>query len=72
MSRIVALGEAQRVEVFAMVGVDVVAGGDAAALRRTWAALRDDVGLVILTSSAAAMLGPTLHEAGRPLWVVMT
>jgi vacuolar-type H+-ATPase subunit F/Vma7 len=71
MSRIVALGEADSVEVFAMVGVDVVAVSDAAALRRTWAGLRDDVGLVILTRSAAQMLGGSLHEAGHPLWAVM-
>lgn len=71
MSRIVALGEAENVEVFAMVGVDVVAVSDAAALRRTWADLRDDVGLVILTRSAARMLGRSLHDAGHPLWAVM-
>jgi vacuolar-type H+-ATPase subunit F/Vma7 len=71
MSRIVALGEAESVEVFAMVGVGVVAVSDAAALRRTWAGLRDDVGLVILTRSAAEMLGRSLHDAGHPLWAVM-
>lgn len=71
MSRIVALGEAENVEVFAMVGVDVVAVSDAAALRRTWVGLRDDVGLVILTRSAAQMLGRSLHDAGHPLWAVM-
>ncbi|MFI5286947.1 MAG: hypothetical protein ACHQ4F_11575 [Candidatus Dormibacteria bacterium] len=71
MSRIVALGEVESVELFAMVGVDVVAVSDAGALRRTWAGLPDDVGLVILTRSAAQMLGPSLHEAGHPLWAVM-
>jgi vacuolar-type H+-ATPase subunit F/Vma7 len=71
MSRIVALGEAESVEVFAMVGVDVVAVSDAAALRRTWAGLRDDVGLVILTRSASQMLGRSLHDAGHPLLAVM-
>lgn len=72
MSRIVALGEAEHVEVFGMVGVDVVAVSDPAALRRTWVGLRDDVGLVILTRSAAQMLGRSLHDAGHPLWAVMS
>jgi vacuolar-type H+-ATPase subunit F/Vma7 len=71
MSRIVALGEAESAEVFAMVGVEVVAVSDADALKRAWAGLRDDVGLVILTRSAAQMLGRSLHEDGHPLWAVM-
>jgi vacuolar-type H+-ATPase subunit F/Vma7 len=71
MSRIVAMGEAEDVKAFAMVGVDVVEVSDAASLSRTWAGLRDDIGLVILTRSAAEMLGRTLHEPGHPLWAVM-
>ena len=71
MSRIVALGEAEGIKAFAMVGVDVFAVADAGTLIRTWARLGDDVGLVILTRSAAQMLGRTLHEPGHPLWAVM-
>ena len=54
-----------------MVGVDVLAVSDAEAVRRTWVGLRDDVGLVILTRSAAQMLGRSLNDAGHPLWAVM-
>jgi vacuolar-type H+-ATPase subunit F/Vma7 len=72
MSRIVAMGEQERVAPFAMVGVEVVTTRDAAELRRAWAACRDDVGLVVLTRSAAAALGKELHELGRPLWAVMS
>ena len=55
-----------------MVGVEVVTTRDVAELRRAWAACRDDVGLVVLTRSAAAALGKELHERGRPLWAVMS
>jgi vacuolar-type H+-ATPase subunit F/Vma7 len=72
MSRILAIGEEQKVAPFAMVGVEVVAVRDAVALRRAWAGCRDDVGLVLLTTSAAAALGRELHEPGHPLWVVMS
>jgi len=72
MSRIVALGEERKVESFAMIGVQVVAVSDAAALRGAWAGLGDDVGLVILTRFAAEALGNDLHAPGHPLWAVMS
>jgi vacuolar-type H+-ATPase subunit F/Vma7 len=71
MSRVVALGEEHRVVAFAMVGVAVVAVGDATEARAAWASLPDDVGLVILTRSAAEALQPVLHQPGEPLWAVM-
>lgn len=72
MSRILAMGEQQKVAPFAMVGVEVVAVSDPVSLRRAWAGFRDDIGLVLLTGSAAAALGKELHEPGHPLWVVMS
>jgi vacuolar-type H+-ATPase subunit F/Vma7 len=72
MSRILAMGEEQKVAPFAMVGVEVVAVRDPAALRRAWAGYGDNVGLVLLTRSAAAALGKELHEPGHPLWAVMS
>jgi vacuolar-type H+-ATPase subunit F/Vma7 len=72
MSRILVMGEQQRVAPFAMVGVEAVAVTDPVALRRAWAGCRDDVGLVLLTRSAAAALGKELHEPGHPLWAVMS
>jgi vacuolar-type H+-ATPase subunit F/Vma7 len=71
MSRVVALGEEHRVVAFAMVGVAVVAVGDAREARSAWASLPDDVGLVILTRSAAEALQAVLHQPGEPLWAVM-
>jgi vacuolar-type H+-ATPase subunit F/Vma7 len=72
MSRILAMGEQQKVAPFAMVGVEVVAVSDPVSLRRAWAGFRNDVGLVLLTRSAAAALGKELHEPGHPLWAVMS
>jgi vacuolar-type H+-ATPase subunit F/Vma7 len=72
MSRILAMGEEQKVAPFAMVGVEVVAMRDPVALRRAWAGYGDNVGLVLLTRSAAAALGKELHEPGHPLWAVMS
>ncbi len=72
MSRIVALGERQKVVPFAMVGVEIISVSEAAAIRREWAGLGDDVGLVILTRSAAEELGRALHEPGHPLWAMMS
>ncbi len=71
MSRIVALGEEQSVVAFAMVGVTVVAAAGATEARAAWASLPDDVGLVILTGSAADSLRSVLREPGGPLWAVM-
>jgi vacuolar-type H+-ATPase subunit F/Vma7 len=71
MSRVVALGEEHSVVAFAMVGVAVIAVGDAAETRAAWTSLPDDVGLVILTRSAADSLQPLLHQPGEPLWAVM-
>ncbi|HET6795063.1 MAG TPA: hypothetical protein VFH45_11500 [Acidimicrobiales bacterium] len=56
MSRIVALGEGPRVEGFALGGAEVLVADDADQVRAAWAALDDDVGVVVLTPSAAAAL----------------
>jgi vacuolar-type H+-ATPase subunit F/Vma7 len=72
VSRIVALGEEQHVAPFAMVGVAVIAVDEAIAVRNAWSGLGDDVGLVILTRTAANALGPALQTPGSPLWAVMS
>jgi vacuolar-type H+-ATPase subunit F/Vma7 len=72
MSRIVAIGEERSVVAFPMVGVTTMAVGDAPEARAAWASLPDDVGLVILTRSAAEALQTVLHEPGQPLWAVMS
>ncbi len=56
MSRIVVLGEAIRVEPFALAGALVAAADDAQAVRAAWHALPDDVAVVVTTPAAAAEL----------------
>ncbi len=56
MGRIVALGEAVRVEGFSLGGATVLVAEDPDAVRRAWASLPDDVAVVVLTPGAAAAL----------------
>ncbi len=71
MGSVVALGETDELEGFALAGVRVVAIGTGADALSAWEALDEDVGLVILSSAAAAVLRTEL--GGRPeiLTVVM-
>ncbi len=73
MSRIVAIGETERLRGFAFAGVDVIAAESPAAARAAWQALAPDVALVILTPEARAALGyDDLDPLGQRLWAVMT
>jgi len=56
MGRVVALGEAVRVEGFALAGATVLVAEIPDAVRRTWESLPDDVAVVLLTTNAAAAL----------------
>ena len=66
--RIAALGEWSAIRGFALAGVRTVTAEDPDAVRAAWAALEHDVAVVILTASAADVLGePPRHG---PLTVV--
>jgi vacuolar-type H+-ATPase subunit F/Vma7 len=69
VSTVVALGEAHRVEGFALAGAEVVNAADASAVREAWAALPADVAVVILTPTAADALPPDVSP--RPIRVVL-
>jgi vacuolar-type H+-ATPase subunit F/Vma7 len=72
VTRVVAIGETERLRGFAFAGVDLIAAEDPAAARAAWQGLRPDVALVILTAGARAALGSDdLDPAGQRLWVVM-
>jgi vacuolar-type H+-ATPase subunit F/Vma7 len=71
MSRIVAIGERERVHGFAFAGVRVAAAGQPDAVLAAWRALPADVGLVILTRAAHTALVAELSERDQRLWVVM-
>jgi vacuolar-type H+-ATPase subunit F/Vma7 len=72
VSRIVAIGETERLRGFGFAGVDVIAADDPAAAQAAWQALASDVALVILTPDACAALGgDDLDPRAERLWVVM-
>jgi vacuolar-type H+-ATPase subunit F/Vma7 len=73
VSRIVAIGETERLRGFAFAGVEVIAAESPAAARAAWQALAPDVALVILTPDArAALEGDQLDPLGERLWAVMS
>ena len=72
MSKIVAIGENERLRGFALAGVDVAVAFDPEGAHGAWAALSADVALVILTPAVhAALAADELEPAGRRLWVVL-
>lgn len=64
MARAAVIGEALRVEGYALPGAAVYTAEDEAGVRRAWQALPDDVAVVVLTPRAAGWLGDEI--AGRP------
>ena len=70
MSRIVGIGAEPVLAGYGLVGVEVIDADEAESVRRAWAALADDVGLVLLTPAARRAL-PEPIPAGGPLWVVL-
>lgn len=72
MSRIVAIGEQERLRGFAFAGVEVSVADDPAAAHAAWDALAPDVALVVFTPAAyAALRERKLDARGQRLWVVM-
>lgn len=71
MSGIAAIGEPERVRVFALAGVHVAAATNAQAARAAWLALPVEVSLVILTPMAAAALGEAAEGREGTLCAVM-
>jgi vacuolar-type H+-ATPase subunit F/Vma7 len=66
------IGETVRVRGYALAGAVVYECADAAAARTAWAALDEDVAVVVLTPAAAHAIGE--HEpagGGTPLTVVL-
>lgn len=71
MSAIAAIGEPERVRVFAIAGVNVQAAHDAQAARTAWLALPADTSLVILTPMADTALADERRSREGPLAAVM-
>ncbi len=62
MSTVVALAGSGELDGFGLVGVNVIATPTPASVLAAWEGLDDHVGLVILSPTAAATLGPRLSE----------
>lgn len=71
MSQIVAFGEADQIRGFALAGVKLIPARDPEEIVREWAALADDVAVLILTSAAHRVLREHLAKRPRLLWTVM-
>ena len=71
MSAIVAIGATDEMEGFALAGVRVVPAAAEAEVTGAWKELADDVGLVILSPTAAEGLAGELDTRPDVLTVVM-
>lgn len=71
MRRVAAIGEASALAGYALAGVEVLPAEDATGVVRAWAALDEDVGLLLLTRAAEAALSSRLAEADDLLWAVV-
>lgn len=66
------IGERELVHGYALAGVQVAPAADSEQARAAWAALGDEVAVVILTPSAyAALAARELVQRPQRLWVVM-
>ncbi len=71
MARVVVLGEAARVEGFALGGAAVITAEDRDAVLEAWATLSDEVAVVVLTANASAALEGVAIAHDEVLTVVM-
>jgi vacuolar-type H+-ATPase subunit F/Vma7 len=71
MGNVAVIGEETAVAGYALAGAVVVPAESAQAVLDAWEGLGDDVEVVVLTSRAAYVLGPTRTARTRPLTVVM-
>jgi vacuolar-type H+-ATPase subunit F/Vma7 len=71
MSTVAAIGETHGLEGFALVGVTIHAASTNAEIIDAWGNLDPDVGLVILSATAADALQPLLADRPDTLTVTM-
>jgi len=71
VARVVVLGEAARVEGFALAGATVIAADGPDAVLRAWTELDDDAAVVVLTAAASAVLEDAGVDHEGVLTVVM-
>jgi vacuolar-type H+-ATPase subunit F/Vma7 len=71
MSRAAVIGEALRVQGFALAGVVVCPAEGQGEARAAWQSLPPDIAVVVLTAAAAAWIGEDLKRRPDVLPVVM-
>ncbi len=71
MSRIAAIGESELIDGYGLAGAQVLPAADAAAARRAWEALGEDVGLLVLSPTAGEALASELAAARGLIWAVI-
>jgi vacuolar-type H+-ATPase subunit F/Vma7 len=72
MSLVAVIGSRTAVQGYGLAGALVRVAEDPEAVRRAWADLPPEVGVVVLTGAAQAALRGRLDVAGAPLIAVMT
>jgi vacuolar-type H+-ATPase subunit F/Vma7 len=71
VGRLVVLGEAVKVDGYALAGATTIAVGDPKSINRSWSELPPDSSLVVLTPAAASALGSRVLERDGVLTVTM-
>jgi vacuolar-type H+-ATPase subunit F/Vma7 len=71
VSRVVAIGERELVDGYGLAGVQVLPAADPTSVRRAYAEVEGDAGLLILTRAAEEALAARLADARRLVWVVL-
>jgi vacuolar-type H+-ATPase subunit F/Vma7 len=71
VSRVVAIGEHELVDGYGLAGVEVFSAADPGSMRRAFAEVEGDAGLLILTPAAEAVLAQRLAEPQLFVWVVL-
>jgi vacuolar-type H+-ATPase subunit F/Vma7 len=71
MSRVVAIGENQLIDGYALAGVNVIAADSPAAVLGAWESLGDDTGLLLLTPAARDAIGERVSDHPFLVWVTL-
>jgi vacuolar-type H+-ATPase subunit F/Vma7 len=69
--RIVVIGAADEVELYALAGARVIVAADSGSVRTAWSSLPAETGLVVLTAQAAAFVQLESGACDRPLVAVI-
>jgi|GEM_PF-4531277 vacuolar-type H+-ATPase subunit F/Vma7 len=69
--RALAIGDERRLAGYTLAGADVLPAATATAVEAAWADVGDDVGLLVLTPEAFALLERRLADRAELVWAVL-